>query len=441
MDIDTAFKQAQNPKTTSSELEILLWLDDDVDLLIARHQNATSSLLDQLIDQKGWDSQIVKAVLQNANISQEHMLELGRKYPAEMLKNPSLESRLLADLELLTDIPEVLSLSECPEFYIRWAAKNGNLTQKISIRINPIAPKDIQDELSPKYFVQDAAVKIKQLSESLDNADAQRCLVTYSQTSLPYCLPKFLPFDRDNLAHRFEDQLICGFPFTSKSWPWPKDQDGNPMQPLVQLDLVNVSKNLGLPLGEGLLQVWNAGQLIRIIPIQSFNETLDTYYPEETPWTDKEEWTIYGLTNMHGLDVNNCRIEWIPLGKMYPSFHSKMWEWAESNWPNPDKASKFASHREFDALYQMVAQLSIPQRGESNCFMTDPIFTLGGWPSTSGNDSLPIAEEIMILNIVDDLDVSFSWILVANFDKSIKTRETVLMTDTVNFEIRESCLR
>ena len=47
----------------------------------------------------------------------------------------------------------------------------------------------------------------------------------------------------------------------------------------------------------------------------------------------------------------------------------------------------------------------------------------------------------MILNIVDDLDVRFSWILVANFDKSIKTRETVLITDTVNFEIRESCLR
>ena len=71
--------------------------------------------------------------------------------------------------------------------------------------------------------------------------------------------------------------VVMGPLFTCPRHDWPM-RDGRPMAPLIQLDLGRASVLSGLPLGDGLLQVWmphkvvaGADQYVRVVPRAAVN--------------------------------------------------------------------------------------------------------------------------------------------------------------------------
>ena len=67
-------------------------------------------------------------------------------------------------------------------------------------------------------------------------------------------------------------EMVMGPLFTCQSYEWPYRHE-LPMAPLLQLDLARASRMSGLPLGDGLVQVWmphkavaGADQFVRVVP-------------------------------------------------------------------------------------------------------------------------------------------------------------------------------
>ncbi len=76
------------------------------------------------------------------------------------------------------------------------------------------------------------------------------------------------PHDIDRLG-----DFMIGPAYTSTEYPWPTDEDGAPMAPLLQLNLERASALGNIDLGSGLLQVWMPDrkcapedQYLRVIP-------------------------------------------------------------------------------------------------------------------------------------------------------------------------------
>lgn len=194
----------------------------------------------------------------------------------------------------------------------------------------------VQMAKNPDALYKDALRKLEQLAQAQPDPTLNKCIEIYANTSRPYCVPSFLPFDKNDPAHRLDDQFLCGFPFTSVSWPWPTNDKGIYKQPVVQINLTRAAELLGMNLGSGLLQVWGNidenEQVLesRIIPIEYLEEPLNSFYPEDAPWEES-----FSLRCTLNVDFDEyppfgpecCRIEWLKLGRMfYPSFHQRIYE-------------------------------------------------------------------------------------------------------------------
>lgn len=100
-------------------------------------------------------------------------------------------------------------------------------------------------------------------------------------------------------------EVIMGPLYTCHEFPWP-EASGFPMAPLIQLDLNKASEIGGVPLGEGLLQVWMPHEVvstplfIRVVPrefVAMSKLTPAVVIPEEmaplqirdTVWSDEQE--------------------------------------------------------------------------------------------------------------------------------------------------------
>ena len=62
--------------------------------------------------------------------------------------------------------------------------------------------------------------------------------------------------DLENFESTRADNIIGGRPFTTETSPWLVDDEGNPLYPLIQLNLEQISNLTGNDFGTGLLQVW-----------------------------------------------------------------------------------------------------------------------------------------------------------------------------------------
>jgi hypothetical protein len=73
--------------------------------------------------------------------------------------------------------------------------------------------------------------------------------------------------------------MLAGPFYTSKSFPWPKDVNNNPAEPIIQVDLDEISRVRGKSYDSGLLQVFaDDGNLItRVIPRQHVDSDELTY--------------------------------------------------------------------------------------------------------------------------------------------------------------------
>jgi hypothetical protein len=127
--------------------------------------------------------------------------------------------------------------------------------------------------------------------------------------------------------------MFGGFPWTSKSYPWPTYKNGKKelyAAPGIQINLTNLKETCSVDLGDGILQVWFTNDfsnevIIRKIPLQVLNkEDVDkSYYSKEI---DMEDNFISATNQPFGevMDFPGWVVTgWRMLGVDAPSFLSR----------------------------------------------------------------------------------------------------------------------
>ncbi len=85
------------------------------------------------------------------------------------------------------------------------------------------------------------------------------------------------------------ETMFSGPLFTSEAYPWPTDKNDRPLEPICQIDLRIPSEKSGLPLGDGMLQLWMGGvdgrlRLISRQEVQAENLTPVPAFAKEYVW-------------------------------------------------------------------------------------------------------------------------------------------------------------
>lgn len=248
-----------------------------------------------------------------------------------------------------------------------------------------LADEELSAE-SPEAANQATLRTLQAFAKKQEYAENRIYIDEYSKNSLPYCVPRFLEFDKRKREHRLDDQAIRGFPFTSANWLWPRTTEGKPMQPLAQINLARAGQNLGADLGDGLLQVWmdphpfggSWTPTLRIIPASVLNDTLDPYFPDDAVWNtesddmDDDICTFY----LYLSQMRHPRIEWVAAGNLYPNPLQAMADWCHRN-------TKFSERRQEQLCERLIA-LGIPMP-ETRADKIGRIH-LGGYPRGYGNE-------------------------------------------------------
>lgn len=157
------------------------------------------------------------------------------------------------------------------------------------------------------------------------------------------------------------------------------------MQPIAQIDLDRAGQTLNEPLGDGLLQVWFAAKptgksravwepLLRAIPRSALNDSMDDFYPEGAIWNPEINASVFSLRKEY---VPSARVEWLPLGKMYPRPALVLSEWCE-NQPITDLLSE-----EFSSL---IENSGLPCMEGKYLDDKSKSIHLGGYVSGYGNE-------------------------------------------------------
>ena len=150
MDHTEEIKIAGDPESQSERLETLFGLSDDVDRLLAGHLNATENLLERLSLSR--DQITCRNVVLNANTSKNVLLVLAPRFPMDFFRNPTFDWWLLEEPDLLLRVGKgvlknILKRSECPEAFMKWAAKKGSEEERLAVATNSNAPVDVLREI------------------------------------------------------------------------------------------------------------------------------------------------------------------------------------------------------------------------------------------------------------------------------------------------------
>ena len=325
MNIQEMIQLAESQDAIEDVLSELVGVNVELNRIMARGHKTSPDMLERIADfcdESGTvDEESRRLVVMNPNVPIDLAIRLGHEYPNEFLKNPSFERFMIEYPVVFEHCPEILEVSDCPTKLIRSVAEFGTRAQQYALLKNPRLPHEVRENLSADKLFEDAKVRLKRIIDEQTDPALRASLITYSETSLPYLLPKFHSLDRSNRLHRFDDQLMNGFPFTSSQWIWPKSKSDTHLQPLVQLNLERVGASLAIDLGRGLLQIWGNlygtfEPVVRVIPPESFDDVLDSFYPTDAPWA-VEEYAC--LTDLNGsmVDAQLPRVSWLPMGEMF----------------------------------------------------------------------------------------------------------------------------
>lgn len=397
MDMQDQLKLASDPTTRAEDLMALAGHVIDVDRTLARHPNATAELLESIMyaeDEDGnYDREVRTAIVQHPNVSSATFCELSTKYPKEAVTNPSMDALLQANPELIDSCSLLLELEGCPDSWLKRGVTSSFYPARLQTLRNPKLPEKLRARFSPEKLVNEAESNLQKFKEKQKDDLAAEVIEEYIKVAerLPYAIPSFCDFDPKNPDHRVADQVICGFPYTSKSWPWPQDTAQKFMQPVAQIDLSNAGKILGKKFDDGLLQVWFSvdpdskvkgswDPIVRFIPRTSLREPLDENYPPDAPWnpsreSDPDEELLFGLPNEI---VPSAQIHWITAGVMYPRPTKALNQWLE------DRSLSFST--EIEKIEEKIEKLKVP--GLGNCFdEKSRALRLGGYVFGYGNEA------------------------------------------------------
>jgi len=187
--------------------------------------------------------------------------------------------------------------------------------------------------------------------------------------------------------------MFGGFPYTSKRFPWPRNNKGQALCPLVQINLDTVKDVTSQYFGTGLLQVWlditsiDLPDVLRIIPRAEYNRIQpDTAYLDYLSHGD-------GDIDPWGWEPCSKKIGWKYQGKVccdwdpYDRFLvsrtkksddlsdteeeivQKLHEYAEENGPSSARGNWLLGHPK---AYEIGAIIDFYQGGNNN------FITIGG---------------------------------------------------------------
>ncbi len=394
---DEALALVADQSASAELLASLVGQSLEVDRQVASHPNATPAVLEVLMDRQnddgGRDVEIARRIMRNANVSLYAFGELAHVHKAEAIHNPAFEALVDQDGDMLHYMSDLLERPDCPKFFMDLAINDGSPPLLFSLMRNSALSEELRRRLNSEVFIEEAAAKLQAFQAAQANDDFGRYVQAYAELCNPqrYSLPVYLPFDPKNPEHRLADQVICGHPFTSEAWPWPKDSGGDAMQPVAQIDLVRAGISLDEKLGDGLLQVWMSTDpdsdkpgswepLLRVVPRSALSDPMDEVAPDGSSWNaERIDYVSSECLCYLGRElVPSARVEWLPAGKMYPDPGKVMYEWCDKNTSFGDV--------QMDEVSAQVSEIGLPMA--SSVFLgskTDAI-RLGGYPRGSGNE-------------------------------------------------------
>ncbi len=133
---DQAIQVAKNKKASEESLRPLLGVSNEVDLLLAKHPNSSSEMLDDICERQSFDEKITGAALAHPNISLEQVLNVGWEYPLALYKNPALPALMLAHKNLLGEFDgeafENSFKKELPSFVVDWLLAQGKAEYQVT---------------------------------------------------------------------------------------------------------------------------------------------------------------------------------------------------------------------------------------------------------------------------------------------------------------------
>ena len=265
----------------------------------------------------------------------------------------------------------------------------------------------IDEEVSPEQMHEQALLLMNNFATQKDSPFVSRLVETFSKVTRAFSLPTYLPQDH-NIASQRPDDMMGGFPFTSDEYPWP-ETPGNDlyMQPIVQLNLANAGRILGVDLGTATLQVWGpvaekVNELstdiddfcIRLIPGDQIDKTPSDFFPD---WQMLKKGMSTSAFHMQ-LDqdapaANMPRVKWSAPLQMFGS-KQHLLEIAWSDLRNESDA--FGGDELIDLADQFMDCLDAsPLSAGSN---TD---YLGGFGGQSGGEYDPSYGENLLVRITD----------------------------------------
>ncbi|HPW29062.1 MAG TPA: WGR domain-containing protein, partial [Rhodoferax sp.] len=212
----------------------------------------------------------------------------------------------------------------------------------------------------------------------------------FAQISLPYCVPTMKPQNRTNAQQRWDD-LIGGFPYTSKQFPWPiHELTDRPMQPILQINLEQAGELLDEHFGDGLLQVWGMAPaknplLLRVIPKSAQLDKPDDFFPDGADWEMPESLRLSGDQPLGEEDLFEPRKCMMDFDKSIVVKPRAIWKRAgrmfqiDGKFMSDPEVSTINGDDVFDLLNTVMESVTHPYCGNY----------LGGFGGAAGGDSDP----------------------------------------------------
>lgn len=135
MPVDEAIKIAKNKNSNVDKLKGVLGISDEIDLLLAKHPNTSTEMLDDICERQSFDEIICGTALAHPNISAEQLLNVGWEYPLAMFRNPALPSLMQSRKNFLGEFSgeefEASFKKELPSFVVDWLLLHGKADYQV----------------------------------------------------------------------------------------------------------------------------------------------------------------------------------------------------------------------------------------------------------------------------------------------------------------------
>ena len=426
--LDKAFLVVADAGSSSNDLSILANKSVELNRLLAAHPNATTALLSKIIEFRDeefdrGDEQSQRIAIRHPNILADDALRLGRYFPDDLFMNPSIDSivennpRLLSEDNYSDDNYSLLRAAGCPLVVLQRIAVEGTRAEQAAVARNPSLPLEFKNRLTAEYFHKRDVEEILKVASQQTDEVLRDYIIMYANTSRPFCVPEFLPFDRNSSQHRLSDQVFCGFPFTSVEFPWPVEKLGSHMQPIAQINLAKASSLLDVNLGNGLMQVWGGVESstkvelqTRLIPESALTSELDWFHPEHAPWLDKSydfEGCVQSCieeSDFPSFGINNCRINWRFMGQMfYPNVRYRVFDPQKGDGSSHEiNGRKYEFDVELEEIEEALDTACISRPASlKSAWGEKPLVVLGGYAESLGNAWSAHRGEMLLYHSLD----------------------------------------